>query len=60
MDNVKHQQKISSVSGGHIIKRNFPLQKVGHFPFQNTWPLLFQYLPGITGIKQISFFLLVL
>ncbi len=47
MDNIKHQLKFSP-------------QKVGHFPFQNTWPLLFQYLPGITGIKQNSFFLLVL
>jgi hypothetical protein len=32
MDNVKHQQKISSVSGGHIIKLKFSPAKDGPFP----------------------------
>jgi hypothetical protein len=32
MDNVKHQQKISSVSGGHIIKLKLSPAKGGPFP----------------------------
>jgi hypothetical protein len=60
MDNIKHQHKISSVSGGHIIKLKFSPAKGGPFPLSKHLASSIPVSARCHRIKQISFFLLVL